>query len=115
MKKEDLPSDFAEKLITIGSKVMIIDGSYMIKEDRIDENDPLAINNDGNPIGHSEDVFEVLDINKPFPTRYMGSDWLEYHNNCKIKNTRTGEIWYCSKINIKNTESVFSKDKGDSL
>ena len=108
MRKKDLPSKENQRLIKEGSRVMVIDGSYMTKSGEEDNNTVLTLDDDGQPIGHSTDIFRVLAINSPFPTKYYGSDSLGIHNNCSIKNERTGEIWYCSHINIRNIEDKYT-------
>lgn len=101
--KIDLPLN--GKNIEVESNVMIVDGSYMVKKGK--EKDQYSQQDDGTPIGHCEDVLVVKEINKPFPTRDGMTDSLRHENNCRIENTRTGEQWYCSRINIKNIESIF--------
>lgn len=82
--------------IQLGSKVKIIDGSYMIfSETGKDKSPHIPI------IGWNKDVWKIIEVNTAFPTdkRHMPKV-LGYQNNCKIKNTVNGEVWYCSKINI---------------
>jgi len=94
-----------EANIRKGSVVTIKDGSYMKR--KIGRNYIGDYTQDNTPIGHSRDLFEVRDVNVRLPiSKSSMSDVLGYQNNCIIKNKRTGEIWACSRINIKNTETI---------
>ena len=80
-----------------GSKVKIVDGSYMIFDGNGTHTSPKNA-----VIGWSNEVWKVIEVNVALPTdkRHM-PEVLGYQNNCKIKSTVSGEVWYCSKINIK--------------
>lgn len=103
----------------VGSKVIIVDGSYMMKE--APKSVIVEFNTSGLigvsettkaerawGIGRSDHVFEVLEVNKPFPTDYCKilTDTLQPANNCKIRSTVDGSIYYCSRINIQSIRNV---------
>jgi len=89
-------------LIRVGSTVIVVDGSYMLNE-----HEKRVCGLDFQENGMYK-LMRIVDINKPFPTNIStNEDILCYQNNCKIQDTE-GNIYYCSRINIKRFE-IFSK------
>lgn len=99
MKKSDVTiKEGSQCSIEIGSRVIIKDGSYS-----------MSVTKDGvrhTSLGLSDHVFEVVDINKPFPTEEGILDVLRPINNCMIRSTEDNSIHFCSNLNIRNIENL---------
>jgi len=95
MKKRDILSKYRMRSsnIGIGDYVMVIDGSYM-----------LTVNGyklDHLPKGISDEIFKVVSVNHPCPTKKEPlREILSHNNNCIIRSLLDDQISFCSKINI---------------
>lgn len=93
--------------IKVGDIVTIKDGSYMCTYDDKGKLTHYGVGSD-KYIGLCQDKFEVISINKDYPTLdedhniYKITDSLrdKIYNNCAIINKTTKRLWFCSKINI---------------
>ncbi len=88
-------------MITKGTQVRIIDGSYMttqLSNGSISHSSPLIP-----VIGWNRDEWTVLLFNIPLPM-YLDGELIErankYSNNILIQNNSNKEVWFCSLINI---------------
>lgn len=87
-------------MITIGTNVIIKDGSYMMTQ--LENGSFSHYSENIKIIGWCDDTWKVLLINIPFPTEKSGiNDINTYVNNILIQNTINNELWFCSLINIK--------------
>jgi len=99
MKKFDLilPEDPAP--IKIGSKVVFIDGSFTLSINK----DSFELTHDS--VGLSEEIYTVIAVNVPCPTKESTIDCLNTLNNCIVKSD-DGDIVFCSEINIMNIRKI---------
>lgn len=82
--------------IKVGSKVIVVDGSYMLGANTQREVNGIYFRRGG-----LSELLTVVKINRPFPTRVeKGEDVLVHYNNCKIKGS-DGAEYYCSLVNIR--------------
>jgi hypothetical protein len=100
---EQIKDHIYDKHITIGCKVVIIDGSYMTDENK----EPISGRNFVN--NHLFEVLKVKRVNIPFKTNYDSiiNHVLGHHNNCEIEGY-DGKLYYCSLINIKRLSDEVS-------
>jgi len=87
--------------LEIGSKVNVKDGSYMatqLSDGTISHSSELIP-----VIGWNKDCWTILLVNIGLPTMHSYGI-VSYQNNMLIKNDRNNELWFCSKINIKEVE-----------
>jgi len=95
MKKRDILSKYGMRgsNIEIGDYVMVVDGSYM-----------LTVNGyklDHLSKGLSDEIFKVIGVNQPCPTKKESfEEVLSHNNNCIIRSLLDDQISFCSKINI---------------
>ena len=89
--------NYWRKHIKVGDKVIIVDGSYMVRSGSM-QDDRMYAAMDTRKDGLYE-LFTVTTVNRPMKTNYGQYEWLAHHNNCVIK-SNTGVKYYCSKINI---------------
>lgn len=97
--KNYLPPEHLDAPIQVGSKVMIVDGSYTITIVP-----KVGIKRDFYP-GTSNDIWTVIEINVACPTDKSTNNSLRVHNNCIIMN-HDGIIVFCSRINIRNIKHI---------
>lgn len=106
------PNEVLSKCFRIGALVYFKDGSYVVKKS--DQSD-LAMT-----VGccimlskEADDLFQIIDINKPYPTACSGTELAVPINNIKIRNINTGTVYYCSNINIVNCSGYATEDFKD--
>jgi len=88
-------------MITKGTQVRIIDGSYMTTQL---SNGTISHSSSLIPvIGWNRDEWTVLLINIPLPM-YLDGELIgranKYSNNILIQNNSNKEVWFCSLVNI---------------
>jgi hypothetical protein len=47
----------------------------------------------------ADDLFQIIDVNKPYPTAHLSIEYAVPINNIKVRNINTGTVYYCSNIN----------------
>lgn len=97
MKKFDLVIPTMQPNIEVGSQVVFIDGSYTLslQEGKLEHQ----------PLGLSQDIFEVIAINVVCPSE-SSSDALRYANNCIAYNKENNSYHFCSSINIRSIKEL---------
>ena len=84
---------------TIGTKVIVVDGSYMTEHDSKNHvSGKQFLSGDGR-----HELLTVTSINVPRRTNGTAMDSLIHHNNCQITGN-DGRVYNCSKINIRRWE-----------
>lgn len=91
-----------------GELVTVIDGSYMLAIDIIENKltrFPKIEGFDGN-ISKLEHEYVVIATNVPCPTDEPLTESLGISNNCIIKDIISNTIWFCSKVNLKTIRNL---------
>ena len=89
--------------LEIGSKVVIRDGSYMatqLKDGKISHSSKSIL-----VIGWNRDLWTIVLRNVSLPTM-TDEDHVSWQNNILIQNDVNGELWFCSKVNVKEVDPV---------
>jgi hypothetical protein len=103
-KFADLPSESLASSIKVGSEVLLIDGSYAMRihQGKLKECQGIYYRNkdDG-------EILTVIAINVQCPNErtYNSTILLGYSNNCILQHP-SGDIIFCSRVNIRNIKSI---------
>lgn len=61
----------------------------------------------------ANDLFQIIDTNKPYPTANADKEIVVPINNIKVRNINTGTVYYCSNINVVNCAGSVTEDYED--
>lgn len=106
------PYEILSDYFQIGTLVYFKDGSFVVKKSG-QSDFAMAI---GCGIMRSEeanDLFQIIDANKPYPTANVDKEIVAPINNIKVRNINTGTVYYCSKINVVNCVGSITEDYKD--
>lgn len=86
---------------TLGSLVHFKNGSYVVKKSGQSDFD-MAIGCGIMQSKEADDLFQIIGINRPYPTSGTQNEFVVPINNMKVRSINTGTIYYCSTINVVN-------------
>lgn len=94
-RKDNKVRSYLKDFIKVGSKVIVVDGSYML-DSELKKVHGIDFHN-----GDSYELLEVIGVNTPVPTKpSIGiEDVLTVQNNCIIKGG-DGRVYFCSGVNL---------------
>lgn len=105
LRKEDFTfSSILSRHLCLGSVVFIKDGSWMMKKEG-----KSAVRTNGLAIGRNcgAEPFQIIGVNKAYPTDLYLNDVATPINNIKVQNLLTGDIFYGSNANFKSISHGF--------
>ena len=95
------PDEVLSNYFQIGTLVYFKDGSFVVKKS--DQSDfAMAVGCGIMCSEEANDLFQIIDANKPYPTANTDKEIIVPINNIKVRNINTGTVYYCSKINVVN-------------
>ena len=95
------PDEVLSNYFQIGTLVYFKDGSFVVKKS--DQSDfAMAVGCGIMCSEEANDLFQIIDANKPYPTANADKEIVVPINNIKVRNINTGTVYYCSKINVVN-------------
>lgn len=106
------PKEALSKCFRIGTLVYFKDGSFVVKKS--DQSDfAMAVGCGIMCSEEANDLFQIIDANKPYPTANADKEIVVPINNIKVRNINTGTVYYCSKINVVNCAGSVTEDYED--
>lgn len=104
------PDEVLSNYFQIGTLVYFKDGSFVVKKS--DQSD-FAMTVGCLLSKEADDLFQIIDVNKPYPTAHLSIEYAVPINNIKVRNINTGTVYYCSNINIVNCSGYAVEDFND--
>lgn len=106
------PDEVLSNYFRIGTLVYFKDGSFVVKKS--DQSDfAMAVGCGIMCSEEANDLFQIIDANKPYPTANADKEIVVPINNIKVRNINTGTVYYCSKINVVNCAGSVTEDYED--
>lgn len=106
------PNKVLSNYFQIGTLVYFKDGSFVVKKS--DQSDfAMAVGCSIMCSEEANDLFQIIDANKPYPTANTDKEIIVPINNIKVRNINTGTVYYCSNINIVNCSGYAVEDFND--
>lgn len=103
------PDEVLSNYFQIGTLVYFKDGSFVVKKS--DQSDfAMAVGCSIMCSEEANDLFQIIDANKPYPTANVDKEIIAPINNIKVRNINTGTVYYCSKINVVNCAGSVTGD-----
>lgn len=103
------PDEVLSNYFRIGTLVYFKDGSFVVKKS--DQSDfAMAVGCSIMCSEEANDLFQIIDANKPYPTANVDKEIIAPINNIKVRNINTGTVYYCSKINVVNCAGSVTGD-----
>lgn len=97
--KDNKTEDYMETHISVGHKVIVVDGSYMTEEKSGKHVYGIQFQESG-----KHELLEVISVNVPRKTHYGRlPEVLNHHNNCQIR-SNDSTVYNCSLVNIRRFE-----------
>ena len=95
------PDEVLSNYFQIGTLVYFKDGSFVVKKS--DQSDfAMAVGCGIMCSEEANDLFQIIDANKPYPTANTDKEIIVPINNIKVRNINTDTVYYCSEINVVN-------------
>ena len=82
----------------LGSIVKIIDGSWIVGRRGNQYTDDFYLASSIG--GYNQHLYQIIDLNKPFPTPKSDTQSAIPINNIKIRSLNTGKIYFCHNGNL---------------
>lgn len=106
------PDEVLSNYFQIGTLVYFKDGSFVVKKS--DQSDfAMAVGCSIMCSEEANDLFQIIDANKPYPTANTDKEIIVPINNIKVRNINTGTVYYCSEINVVNCAGSVTEDYED--
>lgn len=103
------PDEVLSNYFQIGTLVYFKDGSFVVKKSG-QSDFAMAVGCSIMCSEEANDLFQIIDANKPYPTANTDKEIIVPINNIKVRNINTGTVYYCSEINVVNCAGSVTGD-----